>query len=370
MSTPLNKYNEVTMANTRFGNFSELSQGKKPMTAEEALAMFNQLVLLAQEFVPGAVSIRKVFEGKPREAVEELLDWIPGNAAYQNFIRGKDQDWVRNALDLAIFGKPFVRGATKVAEAIERMPMGNKKGFLNVAPFKNKQGQNYLIKATNDEELDLLNKSIDIAKNKDLISTEDANKLKNNLQSTYNDYLYKEKLINDNLINPNTTKKVTALKPIAKEDIKNKSYDDYDIAKKIGEKYKVSLKPHGKSLHGNEYYTMYDNDLPMLYSEDMIDASIGRHDLTNYNEIIPFVNKEARELLPGEGNTIRRIFSKDHNKELNTYKHVIEPTMFGDLKILNNTKASKNSINAGKEQSKKLENYVTPSDFYKIILGL
>lgn len=27
------------MANTRFGNFSELSQGKKPMTAEEARSL-------------------------------------------------------------------------------------------------------------------------------------------------------------------------------------------------------------------------------------------------------------------------------------------------------------------------------------------
>ena len=77
------------MENTRFGNFSELSQGKKPMTAEEAWVMLNQLGLLGQEFIPGAVSVRKVFEGKPKEAVEELQDWIPGNAAYQNFIRGQ-----------------------------------------------------------------------------------------------------------------------------------------------------------------------------------------------------------------------------------------------------------------------------------------
>lgn len=118
------------MANTRFGNFQELSQGKKPMTAEEAWAMLNQLGLLVQEFVPGAVSIRKVFEGKPIEAVEELQDWIPGNAAYQNLIRGKDQDWVRNALDLAIVGKPLAKGTKKAMEAIERMPKGGKGGFI------------------------------------------------------------------------------------------------------------------------------------------------------------------------------------------------------------------------------------------------
>ena len=121
------------MANTRFGNFSELSQGKKPMTAEEAWIMLNELGLLGQEFVPGATSVRKLMEGKPKEAVEELQDWIPGNAAYQNFIRGKDQDWVRNALDLAIVGKPLAKGAKKAAEAIERMPKGGKEGFLTLS---------------------------------------------------------------------------------------------------------------------------------------------------------------------------------------------------------------------------------------------
>lgn len=138
------------MANTRFGNFQELSQGKKPMTAEEAWAMLNQLGLLGQEFVPGAVSIRKVFEGKPREAVEELQDWIPGNAAYQNLIRGKDQDWVRNALDLAIVGKPLAKGAKKAMEAIEMMPKGGKEGFI---VLKKNQGENKLkdvIEASNE----------------------------------------------------------------------------------------------------------------------------------------------------------------------------------------------------------------------------
>lgn len=138
------------MANTRFGNFSELSQGKKPMTAEEAWVMLNKLALLGQEFIPGAVSIRKVFEGKPREAVEELQDWIPGNAAYQNFIRGKDQDWVRNALDLAVVGKPLAKGVKKAAEAIERMPKGGKEGFI---VLKKNQGDNKLkdvIEASNE----------------------------------------------------------------------------------------------------------------------------------------------------------------------------------------------------------------------------
>lgn len=65
------------MANTRFGNFSELSQGKKPMSAEEAWAMLNELGLLGQEFVPGATSIRKLMEGKPREAVDnDINEWL------------------------------------------------------------------------------------------------------------------------------------------------------------------------------------------------------------------------------------------------------------------------------------------------------
>ena len=168
------------MANTRFGNFSELSQGKKPMTAKEAWIMLNELGLLGQEFVPGATSVRKLMEGKPREALEELQDWIPGNAAYQNFIRGKEQDWVRNALDAMIIAKPFARGAKKAAEAIEKMPKGGKGGFLNVLPIKNEQGKNYLTKATTPEELKILNEGVDIAKEKKIITAEDAEKLKNN----------------------------------------------------------------------------------------------------------------------------------------------------------------------------------------------
>ena len=128
------------MPNTRFGNFSELAQGKKPMTAKEAWIMLNELGLLGQEFIPGATSVRKLMEGKPREAVEELQDWIPGNAAYQNFIRGKEQDWVRNALDAMIIAKPFARGAKKAAEAIEKMPKGGKGGFIT-APKPSKENK-------------------------------------------------------------------------------------------------------------------------------------------------------------------------------------------------------------------------------------
>lgn len=121
------------MADTRFGNFQQLAQGKKPMTAKEAWIMLNELGLLAQEFVPGATSVRKLLEGKPTEALYELEDWIPGNAAWQNFINGKEQDWVRNALDAMVIAKPFARGAKKVMEAIEKVPKGGKGGFITVS---------------------------------------------------------------------------------------------------------------------------------------------------------------------------------------------------------------------------------------------
>ena len=146
------------MANTRFGNFSELSQGKKPMTAKEAWIMLNELGLLGQEFVPGATSVRKLMEGKPREAVEELQDWIPGNAAYQNFINGKDQDWVRNALDLAIVGKPLAKGAKKAAEAIERMPKGGKEGYIQMSNrhadqfYKNRDARHFYLKKLQERD--------------------------------------------------------------------------------------------------------------------------------------------------------------------------------------------------------------------------
>ena len=121
------------MADTRFGNFQQLAQGKKPMTAKEAWIMLNELGLLAQEFVPGATSVRKLLEGKPTEALYELEDWIPGNAAWQNFINGREQDWVRNALDAMVIAKPFARGAKKVMEAIEKVPKGGKGGFITVS---------------------------------------------------------------------------------------------------------------------------------------------------------------------------------------------------------------------------------------------
>lgn len=137
------------MANTRFGNFSELSQGKKPMDAEEAWIMLKQLGLLGQEFVPGATSVRKLMEGEPREAVEELQYWIPGNEAYQNLIRDKEQDWIRNALDAMIIANPTLKGAKKVAEAIERMPKGGKEGFITLTKPTGQNKLKDVIEASN-----------------------------------------------------------------------------------------------------------------------------------------------------------------------------------------------------------------------------
>ena len=121
------------MADTRFGNFQQLMQGKKPMTAKEAWLMLNELGLLAQEFVPGATSVRKLLEGKPIEALYDLQDWIPGNAAWQNFINGRDQDWVRNSLDAMSVANPLTKGVSKVMRAVEKVPKGGKGGFITVS---------------------------------------------------------------------------------------------------------------------------------------------------------------------------------------------------------------------------------------------
>ena len=137
------------MANTRFGNFSNLSQGKKPISDEEALAILTNLGFIGQEFIPGATSIRKVMEGKPREAVEELQDWIPGNAAYQNWLNDKPQDWTRNAIDAMIMGKPITKGAKKAFEAIERIPKGGKEGFITLTKPTGQNKLKDVIEASN-----------------------------------------------------------------------------------------------------------------------------------------------------------------------------------------------------------------------------
>lgn len=272
---------------------------------------------------------------------------------------------------LAALGSIPVVGAVanKVTKKLNKLVPNPKGGFLNVLPIKNEQGKNYLTKATSPEELKILNDGVDIAKEKKIITAEDAEKLKNNFNSTYNHDVNKQKLIDAGLLNPDSRNK-SALKQLSKDDIKNKSFDDYDKAKELGEKYKVKIKDKGTSLEGDEYFTLYSDNTPMLYSEDLTDANIGRHVLSDYDNKHEKVNKEARELLPWGNNQIKQIFGKGQNKSYNTYKAVIEPEMFKDLMILNNNEASRNSINAGKALSDNLENKITPLDFYKIILGL
>lgn len=54
---------------TRFGNFKELSQGKKPITADEAYLMLKELGMLGNQFIPGAESLGMLLDGKsPKEA--------------------------------------------------------------------------------------------------------------------------------------------------------------------------------------------------------------------------------------------------------------------------------------------------------------
>jgi hypothetical protein len=140
---------------TRFGNFKELSQGKKPMTADEAYLMLKELGMLGNQFIPGAESLGMLLDGKsPKEAAMALQDWIPGNAAYQNWLNDKPQDWTRNAVDAAAVGIPLAKPAGKAlkkgAEFVERIPKGGKEGFLRL---KKPAGQNTLedfIEASNE----------------------------------------------------------------------------------------------------------------------------------------------------------------------------------------------------------------------------
>ena len=118
-----------------YGSFKNLAGDKKGMTAEEAYILLKRLGLLGQEFVPGATSLRKLMEGDIKGAGSELNDWIPGGKAVENLVEGKDQDWAKNALDLAIVGMPLAKEAKKAAEVIERMPKGGKEGFIRNPNF-------------------------------------------------------------------------------------------------------------------------------------------------------------------------------------------------------------------------------------------
>lgn len=138
------------MANTRFGNFQDLAGDRKPITAKEAWDAFNGLGYMAQAFIPGAISIQRLIEGKPKEAVEELQDWIPGNAAYQNWLHDRPQDWERNVIDALIMGKPILKGAKKAAEMVERIPKGSKEGFITLTKPTGQNKLKDVIEASNE----------------------------------------------------------------------------------------------------------------------------------------------------------------------------------------------------------------------------
>lgn len=175
-----------------YGSFKNLAGDKKGMTAEEAYIMLKNLGLLGQEFVPGATSIRKLMEGDVKGAGSELNDWIPGGKAVENLAEGKDQDWAKNALDLAIVGKPLVKGAKKAAAAIERMPKGGKEGFISLNKsienltsddIAESAGLNEVQKADFNRYINALNDMIDYHKPANIraIAKEKANKIFNSL---------------------------------------------------------------------------------------------------------------------------------------------------------------------------------------------
>ena len=118
---------------TRFGNFKELSQGKKPITADEAYLMLKELGMIGNSIIPGAESLSMLLDGKsPYEAAMALQEWIPFNDAYQNWLNDKPQDWQSNAIDAAIMAVPAARGAKKSIGAIERTfgdKLGSKAGY-------------------------------------------------------------------------------------------------------------------------------------------------------------------------------------------------------------------------------------------------
>ena len=147
---------------TRFGNFKELSQGKKPITADEAYLMLKELGMLGNQFIPGAESIGMLLDGKsPKEAAMALQDWIPGNAAYQNWLNDKPQDWTRNAVDAAAVGIPLAKPAGKAlkkgAELVERIPKGSKEGYIDFKRIANDERRTIPTSAAKNKNLNVEN---------------------------------------------------------------------------------------------------------------------------------------------------------------------------------------------------------------------
>lgn len=357
------------MPNTRFGNFSELSQGKKPITAEEALNILNNLALLGQEFVPGAVSIRKVFEGKPMEAIEALQDWIPGNAAYQNLIRGKDQDWVRNALDLAIVGKPLARGAKKVAEAIERMPKGDKEGFVQ-AVFLPKQGNKaILVKPKNQEELNQFNKALDVAAEKGQIPKNDVAKMKVNAASDLKEQQFLQRGIDLGVVNPDYAG--NSIERLKLEDVDPAFINKFKTVAEVGKRHKVNEKPKATTKLGNVYYTTGDIGNQLLYSENIQDANKARHLFTDYDKRFDAAVDDLIDVYPNPRDPRKYGYIKDLNGDnRNAYKSVVEPMMLEGKVPYKTSDASIKSINEGERDLERNPLYMPADYFLKYMLEL
>lgn len=357
------------MADTRFGNFQQLAQGKKPITAKEAWIMLNELGLLAQEFVPGATSVRKLLEGKPMEALYELEDWIPGNAAWQNFINGKEQDWVRNALDAMVIAKPFARGAKKVMEAVEKVPKGAKDGFVQ-AVFLPKQGnKGILVKPKNQDELNKFNKAIDLAVEKGQIPKADGAKMKFNAASDIKQQQSIQKAIDKGNMNPGQVP--TPINELKQEYVSPIDMGDYNKAKNVGLKYKINEYPSGVTREGNRYYTTGEGGNQLLYSENTVDASNARHSFTDYDKKWPLATKELTKQLPNPRRPdyympIRDIFGN----YINPFKTVTEPAMLKGKLPYRSEEAANMSINEGKRALESNPRYMSSDDFLKYMLGL
>lgn len=357
------------MADTRFGNFQQLMQGKKPMTAKEAWLMLNELGLLAQEFVPGATSVRKLLEGKPVEALYDLQDWIPGNAAWQNFINGRDQDWVRNGLDAMAIANPLTKGVSKVMRAVEKVPKGAKDGFVQ-AVFLPKQGnKGILVKPKNQDELNKFNKAIDLAVEKGQIPKADGAKMKFNAASDIKQQQSIQKVIDQGKLNPYVVQ--TPINELKQEYVSPIDMGDYNKAKNIGLKYKINEYPSGVTREGNKYYTTGEGGNQLLYSENTVDASNARHSFTDYDKKWPLATKELTKQLPNPRRPdyympIRDIFGN----YINPFKTVTEPAMIKGRLPYRSEAAANMSINEGKRALESNPRYMSSDDFLKYMLGL
>ena len=357
------------MADTRFGNFQQLMQGKKPITAKEAWIMLNELGLLAQEFVPGATSVRKLLEGKPIEALYELQDWIPGNAAWQNFINGREQDWVRNGLDAMAVANPLTKGVSKVMRAVEKVPKGAKDGFVQ-AVFLPKQGnKGILVKPTNQDELNKFNKAIDLAVEKGQIPKSDGAKMKYNAASDIKQQQSIQNAIDHGKMSPNRVE--TPINELKQEYVSPSDMDNYNKAKNVGLIYKVTEHPSGITREGNKYYTTGEGGNQLLYSENTVDASNARHNFTDYNKKWPLAVNELTKQLPNPRRPdsympIRDIFGA----YINPYKTITEPAMLKGKLPYKSEEAANMTINEGKRALESNPRYMSSDDFLKYMLGL